>query len=229
LNRDDLMLMVKNQEDNFIERKTESVSTGELRQTLCAFANSVPEGRVGVLFIGVHDKTGEVLGVQNSDQLQKRIRDAGHGDCFPPIEYSSEVLSIENKSVLAVLISHSTTKPHFSGPAYVRVGSESPKANSEQYEELILSRIDKVREILKIKKHLITVLGVGYQLGSNKPLTDQGYKESMECRVEACTAHLVTLQNIASDVRFSEPVEHVTLNHDHKKNRPMLVVRFPKN
>lgn len=229
MKKDDLIKLLENHEDNFVERKTESVAIGELRQTICAFANSVPEGRVALLFIGVHDKTGEILGVKNSDQLQRRIREASHGDCYPPIQYTSEVFLVDGKAVVAVIIPNSTTKPHFTGPAYLRVGSESPKANSQQYEELILSRMDKVREIIGLKKFVITVLGIGYQLGSNRPLSDQSYRESMECRIEACTAHMATFQNIATDGRFSEPIEHISFSYDHKKNRPMLIVRFPKN
>ena len=224
-----LLALLGNHEDNFIERKPEGVSPSELRQTVCAFANTVPEGSVAVLFIGVHDKTGERLGVANPDQLQKRIRDACQGDCYPPITYTSEVLPPEDgKIVVAVVVPPSDAKPHFAGPAYVRVGSESPKASSQQYEELILSRVDKAREILTHKHEVFSVRGIGYKLGSNKPLHDGGYIEQCECRIEACTGHLVTFNDIGSGRRFSEPLEHVTINYDQEKHRPMLMVRFPK-
>lgn len=104
----------------------------------------------------------------------------------------------------------------------------APKASPQQFDELILSRIDKAREILKHKNDVFTVLGIGYKLGSNKPLPDAGYREMRECLVEACTAHLVTLRDIAAEIRFSEPLEHVIVNYDHEKYRPMLMVRFPK-
>jgi hypothetical protein len=225
---DELLRMIANHEDNFVERKTESVATSELRQTVGAFANSVPEGREAVLFIGVHDKTGEVLGVGNTDQLQKRIRDICHADCYPEIQYTAEVLTLDGKSVVAVIIPSSSAKPHFTGPAYVRVGSESLKSTPQQYDDLILSRNDKAREILKHKNDVFTVLGIGYKLGSNKPLPDGNYRERRECRVETCTGHLVTLSDIASGQRFSEPLAHVTVHYDHEKYRPMLMVMFPK-
>lgn len=227
MTKDQLLALLGNHEDNFVERKSEGVSAGELRQTVCAFANSVPEGRAGVLFIGIHDKTGEVVGVGNADQLQKRVRDAAQGDCFPPITYTSEVLTVDGKAVVAVIVPHSATRPHFSGPAFVRVGSESPKASPQQYEELILSRVDKAREILRHRNDVFTVLGIGYKLGSNKPLPDKGYKEMRECRLLECTAHLVTLEDIARGERFSEPLAHVTVTYDHQKWRAMLMVTFP--
>jgi len=225
---DELLKMIGNHEDNFVERKLESVSPSELRQTVSAFANTVPEGRVAVLFIGIHDRTGEALGVSNPDQLQKRIRDVCHGDCYPPIDYTTEVLSVNDKPVVAVVIPPSNNKPHFTGPAYVRVGSESTKASPQQYEDLILSRFDKTRAILKHKNELFTVLGISYKLGSNKPLNDGNYRESRECRIESCTGHLITLYDIGSNVRFSEPLAHITINYDQAKLRPMLIVRFPK-
>jgi hypothetical protein len=225
---DELIALLGNHEDNLVERKRDGVKDSELRQTVCAFANTVPQGRTAVLFVGVHDKTGEPIGVTNTDQLQRRVRDVCHGDCYPPITYTSEVLSVDGKMIVAVVIPPSDTKPHFTGPAYVRVGSESPKASPQQYEELILSRIDKAREILAHKTEIFTVRGIGYKLGSNKPLHDGNYVEQCECRIEACTGHLVTLKNIGSDVRFSEPLEHVTLSYDQEKHRLMLMVRFPK-
>jgi hypothetical protein len=225
---DELLRMIGNHEDAFVERKPDSVATSELRQTAGAFANTVPEGRAAVLFIGIHDKTGHILGVGNPDQLQKRIREVCQGDCYPPIDYTSEVLLVDNKPVVAVVIPASKDKPHFTGPAYVRVGSESRKASPQQYDELILNRIDKAREILRHKTEVFTVLGICYKLGSNKPLHDGNYRESRECQIEECTGHLVTLRDIASSVRFSEPLAHVTINYDQEKRRPMLMVTFPK-
>ena len=223
----ELLKLIANHEDNFIERKSESVTTSELRQTVGAFANTVPEGRVAVLFIGIHDKTGEVLGVGNTDQLQKRIREVCHGDCYPAIDYSAEVLTVGDRKVVAIVIPPSKARPHFTGPAYVRVGSESLKASTQQYEELILSRSDKAREILNHRNEVFTVLGIGYKLGSSKRLYDGAYREMRECRIEACTAHLVTLSDIGSGLHFSEPLSHITINYDHERRRPMLLVKFP--
>ncbi|MHB8347387.1 MAG: RNA-binding domain-containing protein [Acidiferrobacterales bacterium] len=60
--RDALLNKIRDHKDNFVERKLEGVTNAELRQTVSAFANTVPEGRHAVLFIGLHDKTGEILG-----------------------------------------------------------------------------------------------------------------------------------------------------------------------
>ena len=226
---DDLLRLIGNHEDNFVERKSDGVRDAEIRQTVSAFANAVPAGREAVLFIGIHDKTGDVIGVGNPDQLQKRIREACHADCYPPIQYSTEVLIVGGKAVVAVVVPPSAKKPHFTGHAYMRVGSESTKASPQQHEELILSRTDKARAILQHKNGIFTVLGICYRLGSNRPLSDGAYRERRDCRLQACTGHLVTLEDIASGMRFSEPLAHITINHDHEQNRPMLIVTFPFN
>ena len=188
----------------------------------------MPEGREAVLYIGIHDKTGEVIGVGNTDAAQKRIRDACHGDCYPPIDYVCEVLSVDERKIVAIVIPASGSKPHFSGPAYMRVGSESPKASSQQYEELILSRVDKPREILKHQREVFTVIGIAYRLGSNEPMSDSAYRETRECRLTSCTGHLASFEDISSGLQFSEPLAHVTVTYDHARHRPKLLVTFPK-
>lgn len=60
MTKEQLLALLGRHERNFVERKSEGVTASELRQTVCAFANSVPEGRAGVLFIGIHDTTGDV-------------------------------------------------------------------------------------------------------------------------------------------------------------------------
>lgn len=222
---DELKKLISNHEDNFVERKAEGVSPQELRQTVSAFANSVPEGRQAVLFIGIDDKTGEVRGVTNTDKLQQRVRDACHGDCYPRITYMSEVISVDDKRVVAVVIPFSAKKPHFTGPAYIRAGSESVKASEDQYEDLIASRTDKARTIQSFGSAAFHVIGVGYKLGTNRPVADSAYREGRECRVMSCNAMLVSLEDISSGFRFSEPLAHITINYDHERTCPVLLVR----
>ena len=231
MTKEDLIKMLGDHEDNFLERKSEGVNDRALRQTAVAFANSVPAGRVAVVFIGVNDKTGRIDGVSNPDALQKRVREALEGDCYPPIRHQSEVLSVEQNAVVAVVIPPSADKPHFAGPAYVRVGSQSRNASEQQYRELIDSRVEKCGALLALKNQIVTVHGVGYKLGTHKPLADRAYRayrEGMECRVMDCNAQYVTLMNIASNPHFSEPLAGVDILYDHEKWRPLLSITYPR-
>ena len=84
-----------------IERKPGGVNRAEIRQTLVAFANSVPEGSEATLFIGVRDK-GEIQGVSNPDETQKLVRAVCEADAYPPIRYRAEVLKEGDKLIVAV-------------------------------------------------------------------------------------------------------------------------------
>jgi len=216
-------------ETSFIERKPESVNRAELRREGCAFANSIPDGQEAVIFIGLHDKSGAPTGIQNMDSLQNRIHDALRIDCYPPIEYSTQEVAYQGKTILALTIPASGRKPHFTGPAFVREGSRTRIASEEALKELLLSQIDKCREILRWKgKGLITVRMVGYKLGTKRPLSDTHYVAGTECLVRDCTAHVVTLEEPASGYTHSESLSGVVVGYDDERRRLMLIVSYPR-
>lgn len=228
--KEELLQRISAREDNFVERKLEGVKDRELRQKLGSFANSVPEGRTAVLFVGVQD-TGEVVGVENPEALLKRVRDVCLNDCYPQIDHTVEILEVQGaKVVVAVVVPFSTRRPHFTGPAFVRVGAESRRASEQQYDELLLSRTDKAREILKHKDQIATVRGIGYKLGSQKALQGgHGYTESAECRVLSCNAHYVRLERLANNSHFNEALSRVEIGYDEEKWRLMLMVSGPRS
>jgi predicted HTH transcriptional regulator len=115
-------------EDGWTERKLQNVARNDVRKALVAFANSVPEGEEAILFIGVADN-GTAIGVDNPDSMQKDVRQWAEW-CYPPIRHSSRVIESDGKHVVAVIVQPDHNKPHFAGPAYVRVGSERPNPYS---------------------------------------------------------------------------------------------------
>lgn len=219
-----LIARLKNHEDNFVERKPEGVNAAEIRQTVVAFANSVPVGTTAVLFMGIHND-GSILGVGNPDKLQKTVRELCERVCYPPVAFSTAVLDVEGKAVVAVVVPPSRNRPHFSGPAFVRRGSESVAASPELFEELILSRSDKVAAILQMRDAPVSVVCIQHKLGNTQQITDSRYRTHSECVVENCNAHTVRLRDIASDRHVTEPIENVTVSYDEERHRPMLIVR----
>lgn len=219
-----LIARLTDHEDNFVERKPEGVNASEIRQTIVAFANSVPVGITAILFIGIYND-GCVQGVGNPDKLQKTVRDQCGKVCYPPVEFSTAVLNIEGKAVLAIVVPPSQKRPHFSGPAFVRRGSESVAASPEMFEELIVSRSDKAAAILKMRNAPVSVICVQHKLGSTEHITDSRYRTHSECIVENCTAHIVRMKDIGSDRYATEPIDNVTVSYDEERHRPMLLVR----
>ena len=219
-----LIARLNNHEDNFVERKPEGVNASEIRQSVVAFANSVPPEATAVLFVGVHND-GRIHGVENPDKLQKTVREQCEKVCYPPVMFSTAVLNIDGKSVVAVAIPSSQNKPHFSGPAFVRRGSESVAASPELFEELIFSRSDKVAAILRMRNAPVSVICIQHKLGGTEQIADARYRTHSECIVESCTPHIVRLKDTGSDRHVTEPIENVTVSHDEERHRPMLIVR----
>jgi hypothetical protein len=219
-----LIARLKNHEDNFVERKPEGANASEIRQSVVAFANSAAPGTEAVLFVGVHND-GRIQGVGNPDKIQKSIREQCERVCYPPVAFSTAVLDVEDKAVIAVVVPSSRNRPHFSGPAFVRRGSESVAASPELFEELIASRSDKVAAILAMRNAPISVVCVSHKLGSTERIIDSAYRAYSECIVETCTQHTVRLKDLGSDRHVTEPIENVTVSYDEERHRHMLLVR----
>lgn len=149
LTDEELLLRLKNFEDNFVERKTSGDSRDWLK-TVVAFANSTPVGYPAVLYIGVkNDGTPEEKPV-NLDSLQKTFGEK-IGEAYPTIYYLTKILNVEGKQILAVIVPGSSDHPHFAGPSYVREGSKTVEASEEQFANLIAARNSKAYEILSME------------------------------------------------------------------------------
>jgi hypothetical protein len=223
----DLLARLRAHEDNLVERKPGAVNAAEIRQTLVAFANSVRAPSTAILFIGVANN-GEPQGVDNPDKTQKTVREQCEKVCYPPISFTTSVLEVGGKAIVAVVIPESTNRPHFSGPAYERRGSESVVASAELFEELIHRRTSKVNAILAMRSSPITVICAQHRLGSTKHVADTNYRTTDECTIEACDVHRVRMKVLASGEYVSEPLDNVRISHDEKRHRPMLIVSSAK-
>ena len=220
-----LLTRLRNKEDTFVERKPEGAASAEFRRTLVAFANSVPEGRTAVLFIGVSD-SGEITGIGNSDKLQKTVRDICERDCYPPIRYTSEVLNDGTKDVLAVEIGPSTKRPHFAGAAYIRRGSESVAASEEILNEMIASRNTKAGQLLSHKGETVTVdyeyhswYPLGRAFDTQGPRGQPVMVRKEQFVIEGASAHSVELRNVSSGRAESISLERIVITKDVEHHR----------
>lgn len=213
---EDLVPRLRDVEDGFTERKIESASPFDLRRTLVAFANSVPVDKTAVLFIGVGDD-GTPMGVSNPDSLQRKIRELAEKDCYPPIRHQVRVIEREGKSIVAVLVNASSERPHFSGPAFVRVGAQSVAASREVYAQLIASRNSKAGQILSKSGELISIRQIDRDQWNREKI-----RWTIEGRIENCDASVVYLYDIGSMRHFSKPLEKIRINFDDSNRRMML-------
>jgi hypothetical protein len=224
LTRDDLIARLRDPEDSFVERKPQGVTGDDVKRTAVAFANSVPIGREAILFIGVRDD-GTIEGISGADSFQKKTANWLRRDCYPPINYTTELLSVAEHTVLAVVIPPSQERPHFSGPAFIRIGTKTEVASVQLYDDLLLSRVDKARDIARYRGTTVTVWTEKHTLGHPdfKPNVD-GHAAKYPCVVENVNAHFATMRIVADGRTFAEPLRNIVISYDHEENRPMLVV-----
>jgi hypothetical protein len=207
----ELLRKVSDTENNFIERKT-SLNTDGWLKTAVAFANSCPIGQPGILYVNVNDK-GEVI-AQNPDfdfeKLQKSISKKVK-EAWPPIYFVTHILNKSGSHFVAVVVYGSALRPHFSGPAYVRIGPETRDASDEQYDELIAQRSSKVRALQKLMGKIVFWETLSPLLGSGNGT------------VLECNQFFVTIAG--ENYRRCFPIDWVTISFEPANQRYCLIVR----
>jgi hypothetical protein len=201
---DELRQRLRDHEDGWVERKSKNIKSDEICEALTGFANSLPLGQKGILFIGVADD-GTPLGVDNPDNMQKKV-DQRSKWCHPTVPYTARVFDQGGLAIVAVIVEASRDRPHFAGPAFVRVGSQSQKASDKKFNELIDRRNDIVNWILAER-----------DAGRDVYIEDKRYQGSPRsmCRVADCNSQFATFQVLpASDDFRSAPISKILMSRN---------------
>jgi hypothetical protein len=212
-------------EDNLLERKVEG-DLKDLLKTLVAFANSVRPGHIATILIGEKDD-GTVAGVTNPDSIQKKVREESE-KIYPGILWRLAVYEKEGKYCIRVEIQYSGETPHFGGPAWVRKGSETIKANDEVFQRLIELRSEKARELTKWVGKEITIQGEGKVRSDPNSkigivaLSSERWTRPLIARLVSVNGFWATFEKDGE--RASEPLAKVTLSFDHDKEQLKLII-----
>jgi hypothetical protein len=218
-----LIAELSNTEDQFTERKSEGVGSAAFKKALVAFANSLPPQRVGVLYIGATND-GSVPGVADADKLQRTLRTIAENDCYPPIFIELRVLRVKEKDLVAAIVPSSASRPHFAGPAFVRVGSESVAATKVVYRNLLLAQDEKRRYLLDRANAVWTVEFHDKRPGQVQATRSPKGNTIEECRIEEVTPFFVRLRSLGSGTGFTEMLQDVHISYDDKLQRPRLII-----
>jgi schlafen family protein len=209
LNDEDIARLRRSSEDHFVERKSYGDWKKDARKTVVAFANSINIGERGYLFIGVKDDGAVEQRSENLDSIQKTLAEELRL-IYPRVVYETKALTEGGYQYLVVTVQGSPNRPHFAGPAYVRVGSTSVDASEEQFKQLIALRQSKVRRLLEWRGRRVTLEWVhrtaAHTQRSNTILT-----------LETCDEFFVTLAG--NDTKKSVPLGQVDLSYDHQNNQ----------
>ena len=233
LNEKQLRALLQSSENHWVERK-KSFHRSIVKEAIVGFANAVPEDQHAVLFIGA-GPDGRYYQVENIDKIQRDIRNIALEECFPKIQCTPTTLQADDVEIIAVVVEFSKDRPHFAGHAFVRVGSETVKASQRLFEELVASRNDKARRILREKGKVVSVVSFDpspirvHISGSSrlaKRLSSQSRPEEhyRECRVEDCDTFVLRYMDITLGENFAVPLEKVKISYDTSRSRLQLNV-----
>ena len=157
-----------------------------------------------------------------SSRSRKTLVRICSNECYPPITVRLESCQVDGKPVLAVIVPHSPQRPHFSGHAFRRVGSQNIKSDEAAYSDFITARSSVGAKILENRGKVVTVRTHGKKLGDPKPLAPN-VSEHGQFTIEACDPHTVTLQSIASGRRYVEQIENFSVSQEPSGNLLLLV------
>ncbi len=135
--------MEKRIESNRIEYKQEL--TVDLEKEVVAFLNYRSGG---IIYIGI-DKNGECIGVENSDDLQLKIKDRLKHNILPSCMGLFDVVSEEedDKDIIKIIVASGSEKPYYikkkgmsEKGCFIRVGSASEPMQVRMIEDLFAKR-----------------------------------------------------------------------------------------
>lgn len=207
----DLLARLTTFEDGFVERKLFS-DTGDWLKTAVAFANSLPVGTAGVMFVGVKNN-GSIEARKDAEDLEsvqrkvmKRIAEA-----YPPIPAFPKILEKNGKQFIAVIIPASENPPHFAGQSYVRSGSDSMPASEQEFDRLIARRNSTAAKILEWIGKEVTILLI--RTNDMNPISRKGRT------IKDCNQYWMELEN-----GECHPLENIKNSFDRQNGRLELHV-----
>jgi ATP-dependent DNA helicase RecG len=115
-----------------------SAAIEKIAKTICAYSNDLAaHGGSSHVVIGVDDD-GQITGTVGDDQeLQRLANIRSDGKMTPLPTIIVDVVSIENKKIIVVEVSPSSSPPvRYGGVAYVRVGTTTTKASVDDERRL---------------------------------------------------------------------------------------------
>lgn len=116
-------------EDLHTEFKEIFTEREDIAKAIVCFANT--DG--GEIFVGVSD-SGDIIGVENLDELIRKIDDVAFNRCEPPIPVIQETCEIDNKTILIIRVPKGDQRPYrtASGFFYIRSANRCRQASREE-------------------------------------------------------------------------------------------------
>jgi ATP-dependent DNA helicase RecG len=131
----------------------------DIAKSIICFANT--DG--GQIIVGVSDN-GEIVGVENIDELIRRIDDVAFNRCEPPVTIVQETLYINNKPILIVNIPKGDQRPYRTGRGiyYIRSANRCRQASRQELLRLFQATESIYYDEVEISKVSINDIDMNY-------------------------------------------------------------------
>jgi hypothetical protein len=190
-------------------------------KTVVAFANSLEPNQEGVLFIGATDKGQIESNLANLDKLQKTFSEKMQS-VYPPVYYTTKIVSADGRECLAVIVPGSSAKPHYAGPLYLRDGSQTVVATGERHDAMLALRLGKTRELQRWVGKSITLRIISRRQGMGYALDQSEH----DAAVLACNQFYLTLK--FNNRQWSYPLSRFDIAYDHVRDRLEIELLPPR-
>lgn len=135
---EELAKFISEPESHWIERKESFSAKDKIYQTVCAYANDLANsGKHGIVWLGIKND-GRVVGVDANDDLLLKIDQIKAEGAIQPLpSLTIRTLTIEGKSVVAIVVSPSSLPPvRYIGKIWVRLAASTHQGNAEDERQL---------------------------------------------------------------------------------------------
>jgi ATP-dependent DNA helicase RecG len=134
ISKDEIEILLKDIENERVERTISTKDTDKFAKAICAYANDLPNKKLpGYLMVGAHDN-GTLCGLKVTDELLRSLAGLrSDGNIQPKPALMVEKVSFPEGDLAVVEVLPSKITPvKYKGTTYVRIGARKSEANEEE-------------------------------------------------------------------------------------------------
>lgn len=149
MNSEQIQKLLEAEESETLERK-QSLDKEGICKSIIAFANDMYGRGTGWIVVG-QAPNKVIVGLQVSDdEAQRTISDLARNNCSPAVPVSIECHEKDGKRFAIVEVRPSPARPHFTGKAWVRMGSTTRTATDAEI--VLLRAVEADRKVALLKR-----------------------------------------------------------------------------
>lgn len=134
ISKDEIKVLLKDIENERVERTISTKDTDKFAKAICAYANDLPNKKLpGYLMVGAYDN-GTLCGLKVTDELLRSLAGLrSDGNIQPKPALMVEKVSFPEGDLAVVEVLPSKITPvKYKGTTYVRIGARKSEANEEE-------------------------------------------------------------------------------------------------